>query len=47
MIIDKKVQVKKMQCKIEYLVAITIKYLPINQILALNKPSGVDMPLNK
>ena len=29
------------------LVMITIKHFEINQILALNSLSGVDMPLNK
>ena len=33
-----KVQIKKMQWNIENIVMITIKYLQINQILALNNP---------
>ena len=31
----------------ENIVIITIKHLQINQILALNNPQRVDMPLNK
>ena len=36
-----------MQWNIENIVMITIKHLHMNQILALNNPSGVDVPLNK
>ena len=39
--------IKKIQCSIESIVMITIKHLSMNQILALNNPSEVDMPLNK
>ena len=36
-----------MQQDIENIVIITINHLQINKISALNKPLGVDMPLNK
>ena len=38
---------QKIILKIENLLMIVNKHLQINQILALNSPYGVDMPLNK
>ena len=46
MIIDK-VPFKKMHWNIESIVIVIIKHLEMKQTLALNKPLGVDMLLNK
>ena len=36
-----------MQCNIENMVMITINYVQMNQILALDNPYEVDTPLNQ
>ena len=46
--IFKKCDFKKgLQWYVKSIVLIVIKHLQMNQILALNNPLGVDMPLNK
>ena len=47
MIIDKKTTIQKCNGTLKYILRIIIEYLEINQLLVLDSPLGVDMPLNK